>query len=556
MKKTLNISIASRLFNLEDDAYQKLDQYLSSIKNYFSNNPDKAEIIADIEERIAEHFLESKTGIITLNDVESLIKTMGTVDQFDQPEEKGEAPKTQKTKRLFRDTDDAVVAGVASGIAHYFGIDPIIPRLIFIASVFIGGAGILIYLILWLVVPEAKTASQKLLMHGDPVTLETLSETVRERFDEIKSRDKSVLRRLIVLPFKIIGNIIKFLVRLIPKVLRVFFGVVLVLAGITVLVFAMIGSGFIASGDLMIIENVTLETFIPGFLRYLIIFGTALAVMIPALFAFLGGISLLKKKKVIPSYTALGLLGIWLIALSISGYGIAKVANRYDALANTTETSQQITDTRAITERFEALEIQNGLNVEIIKGTSTSVLRRGRASDIDSIQTTVVNNKLTIERERTENDRFCLLCFAQRDSAEIILAVADPLQSLNVLHGSFARGDLSDSPTINLNIENGSTAELVLKAQHTVAQIIHGSHLSVEGTTTSADLTLENGSVLAAKDLEIIDAKITAIHGSHADISVSETLDAKAQNGSVINYTGNPRVTESEAHGSSIRSEN
>jgi phage shock protein PspC (stress-responsive transcriptional regulator) len=555
MKKTLSISIAHRIFNLEDDAYQKLEQYLSSIKSHFNDNPDKIEVVSDIEERIAEHFLESKTGIITLEDVESLIKTMGTVDQFEQSVERDNAKSNSKRKQLYRDTEDAVIAGVASGISHYFNIDPIITRIIFIASIFAGGTGFLVYIILWLVVPEAKTASQKLTMYGNPITLETLSEAARDRLNEIKTRDKSSLRKLVMLPFRIIGTVVRFLANFILIIFRGFFGIILVTVGIAVLIAIMIASGFMVSEDIMIFEGVSFQAFIPGLLRYLIIFGVALVMMIPALFALLGGISLFKKKNMITSYVGLGLLGVWLIALSISGYGVAKVANRYEALVNTLPAYEEATNTVAIEETFDNLVIQNGLNVNIVEGITPSMTVTGRDVDINSIQAVIVDNILTIERERVKTERFCLFCFIHNNSTEITLTITETLGSISVVHGSSATGKFATSTTLDINIENGSYAKFVIEVQDLTAKVNHGSHLILSGRSESADFTLKNG-VLEGEEFIMTDTKIDALHGSRANINVVRTLDATAKTGSAIYYAGNPEVTKNETSGSSIRSEN
>ena len=151
MKKTLNINIGSRVFNIDEDAYDLLSKYLESIKTYFEKIEIDEDIFQDIENRISEKFnskSESRQSL-NLNDVDSIIEQMGTLDDFkeayddfeinESKKQSQESSKKENKKRIYRNSSDKVIAGVASGLANYFGLDPIIFRLIFIVSLFIGG---------------------------------------------------------------------------------------------------------------------------------------------------------------------------------------------------------------------------------------------------------------------------------------------------------------------------------------------------------------------------------------------------------------------------------
>jgi len=187
MKKTIPITIAGSLFYIEEDAYDKLSKYLESIKKHFSSSPESFEIVSDIESRIAEQFLENKKNnekIVTLKEVEDLIKTMGNVEDFNDQENSGDDKQKEGSgknveKKLFRDPDDLIIAGVSSGIAAYLGIDSVLVRLIFVLTIFFGGTGILVYIILWIVMPMAKTSTDKLQMRGEPVTINSVNQMVR-----------------------------------------------------------------------------------------------------------------------------------------------------------------------------------------------------------------------------------------------------------------------------------------------------------------------------------------------------------------------------------------
>jgi phage shock protein PspC (stress-responsive transcriptional regulator) len=221
MKKALQISIAKTLFTVEEDAYAALDRYLAAVKAHFAATDGHDEIVADIETRIAEQLLESKEQVITLPTVESVTKQMGSVDDFDDAEttKRPLAEQVDQKKKLYRDADNGIIAGVCSGLAAFFGVNVLWLRIGFVVLSLFNLVGVIIYGILWLVLPEAKTASQKLEMVGTPVTLATLSETVNERIGELRSSRGRRVGRALVVPFRVLFQI-----------LRVFVGAVMVFA--------------------------------------------------------------------------------------------------------------------------------------------------------------------------------------------------------------------------------------------------------------------------------------------------------------------------------------
>ena len=174
------------LFHIDEDAFNKMRRYLESVKRSFANTPGSDEIIADIEARIAELFhdkLENERQVITQKEVDEVIAIMGQPEDYmvdeeifeDEPRAKTTSTK-DRVKKLYRDTDKKYVAGVSSGLAHYFGIDPLWIRLIWIfLTIFTWGGFIFIYGLLWILIPEAKTTSQKLDMSGETVNIRTLN---------------------------------------------------------------------------------------------------------------------------------------------------------------------------------------------------------------------------------------------------------------------------------------------------------------------------------------------------------------------------------------------
>ena len=179
MKKNFSVNIGGRIFNIDDDAYDCLNSYLNRLRIFFAADQGHDEIIADIEMRIAELLDQRKEQglqIITLKHIEEVITGMGEPDQLSDTET-GKQQEPQKTKtrgKLFRDPDNRQIGGVAAGIAAWFGIDPVWVRLIFAAFTLFYAVGIIIYAVLWLILPGAQTTSDKLEMQRQSININTL----------------------------------------------------------------------------------------------------------------------------------------------------------------------------------------------------------------------------------------------------------------------------------------------------------------------------------------------------------------------------------------------
>ena len=194
MKKVLNVGIGKSSFIIEEDAYQRLDLYLERFRNEMDSK-DAGEVMEDVEQRIAELFYEytnGKTEVVSLDVVERVICQLGYpgdsaagggedepvkktrrrngYSEYEQYDGLGEKPH----KRLYRNPDDSIIGGVCSGLAAYLNCDPVLVRVLAIVSFLMGSAGFWIYIILWIAVPKARTASEKLEMRGLPITAENL----------------------------------------------------------------------------------------------------------------------------------------------------------------------------------------------------------------------------------------------------------------------------------------------------------------------------------------------------------------------------------------------
>jgi phage shock protein PspC (stress-responsive transcriptional regulator) len=190
MKITVNINLGGYAFNVDDDAYERLRQYMKTLEKEFSGESSSAEIMSDIEGRIAELFrmrLSSYKQVITMKDVEEVMAILGSPEAISGGDPATEEP-TRSQRRIYRDPDNRIFGGVCSGLAAYFTWDSLIMRIIFVLLVLVGGFGVGLYLVLWIVLPEARTTAQKLEMRGDPVTIENIKDSVKQEFETVKKK--------------------------------------------------------------------------------------------------------------------------------------------------------------------------------------------------------------------------------------------------------------------------------------------------------------------------------------------------------------------------------
>ncbi len=200
MNKTVNINIGGLFFNVDENAFQKLSRYFDAIKRSLSNAGGQEEIMKDIEMRVAELLQEKQLSdkhVVNLADVDAVVAVMGQPEDYridDDGTETNTATSfsTKISKKLYRDKDNGLIGGVCTGLGHYFGVDAIWIKIALIIAVFAGfGTGILIYIILWAVTPNANTTSEKIAMTGDPVTITNIEKKFREEYESVSEKLKN-----------------------------------------------------------------------------------------------------------------------------------------------------------------------------------------------------------------------------------------------------------------------------------------------------------------------------------------------------------------------------
>lgn len=439
MKKTISINIGGIIFHIEEDGYDKLKDYLESVNKYFARFEDSTEIISDIEGRIAELFLLKLSDgrqTLTMDDVSDLIATMGTTRDFeatieDDDQDLKENPKSEKKeaeeqaseqesstaeegqKRLYRDSKRSMLGGVASGIAHYFSIDPlwirllflalfiniffyglsgatflayiilwiVIPpkddlkenqtikklyrnpegrvlggvssgiaayfgtdvaiiRLIFVLSIFLGGSGVLTYIILWIITPVAKSITEKMQMSGKPVTLKNIEDNVKKSLKADEGEEKPLVK-LLLFPFrlisvvigslgKILGPFLKFIVDLI----RIAFGAILMLIGFSTVASLLVISLSILSVDfgnssILITEPQLPLDLIRDSINIWIVISVFLITFIPSLGLALLGLTVIIRRRVANGFVGWSLFALWVLGFFIAASTIPKFVGEF-----------------------------------------------------------------------------------------------------------------------------------------------------------------------------------------------------------------------------------
>ena len=348
MKKTFTVNISGIVFNIDEDAYSVLNDYLQSIKKHFAFTDGRDEIISDIESRVAEILTESITGtkqVISIEDIEKVIKVIGLPDEFEIDEDE---PATRQrssnrsgksSKRLYRDPDNTMISGVCGGLGAYFHTDPVWFRLAFVILALAGvGTGILIYIVLWAVIPLAGSTAEKLEMRGEKVDLSNIEKSIREEIDNLKDKfneftqeAKNTYKKKSKEHRNEIDNIGTVLLRILEvfgKIVLVFVGIILLLIGVSLV--AAFGVAIFGIGDFFIFPGPKDFHIIPYNDIAMLLFGNSsrgefllagalLFLGIPMLMMIYGGARLVFRFPKI-RYIGVVALVLWIAGLVITAF--------------------------------------------------------------------------------------------------------------------------------------------------------------------------------------------------------------------------------------------
>jgi phage shock protein PspC (stress-responsive transcriptional regulator) len=332
MNKTTSINLGGYFFHIDEDAFRKLSNYFDAVKRSLS--PDgREEIINDIESRISELFTE-KLGttkqVIGLKEVDDIIAIMGQPEDYKIEEE---TPKndfqsnytlSSSSKKLYRDKENSFLGGVLSGLGHYLGVDPLWLRIIMVILFFGFGTGLVLYIILWILIPEAVTTSQKLEMKGEPINISNIEKKVKEGINEISDKFSNLDQDKMATNAKNgaerIGNTISEIVTSIFNVISKIIGSFIVLISSMTLI------SIIISGIAMVFFSSMPDNFLYNHIHTPFSFETPIwiqgllliiVVGIPIFYLLILGLKLLTSRiKSIGNTINYSLLAIWIIGLA------------------------------------------------------------------------------------------------------------------------------------------------------------------------------------------------------------------------------------------------
>jgi len=338
MNKTISINLGGFFFHIDEDAYQKLSRYFDAVKRSLA--PDgREEIMKDIESRIAELFQErikNDKQVISLIEIDAVIGIMGQPEDYKIDDEKTSYQSNTSTssssnyyypsKRLFRDKENGMLGGVMAGLGHYLGIDALWLRIIMVILFFGFGTGLFVYIVLWVLVPEAITTTQKLEMRGEPINISNIERKVKEGIDDISSKISNIDHQKIASTAKSgaekIGSTFEEIFKTIFKIFAIFVGAIIVL----VASFSLLG--FIITGIVMMFSSTMPDNYILNNIQTPIGLETPLWVQgllvilvfgIPFFFLLLLGLKLLVNNlKSIGNIATYTLIALWVIALGIA----------------------------------------------------------------------------------------------------------------------------------------------------------------------------------------------------------------------------------------------
>ncbi len=348
MNKTININLGGIFFHIDEIAYQKLKNYLDAVRRSLSDDPKgRDEIITDIESRIGELLSEKVKDVrqvINENDIDEVIEVMGKPEDYMVDDEifsddNYSSYNKRKSKKLYRDGSDKFLGGVSSGMAHYLSVDIIWVRIGWLIAAFGFGFGFIAYPILWILLPEAVTTSEKLEMEGEPVNISNIEKKIRDEITEASSRVKEgfddVTEKVKNADYKkyksraksgsqdfidTLGKIITTFFMVIGK----FIGVLLLIISVATILGLLVGLFAVGSLDFihedwfyqnsMVYNNSGLPIWSISILTFIL-------VGIPFFFLFSLGLRILSNNtKTIGKVARLSLLGIWIVALLVTIY--------------------------------------------------------------------------------------------------------------------------------------------------------------------------------------------------------------------------------------------
>ncbi len=545
MKKTLSINLNGVVWTINEDAYQELKNYLDELENNFSSDDEK-EILNDIEARISELLserMDKKRTIVEIADVEYVISVLGKVSDFSEEREEKVQEGKKQSKRFYRDPENKIIAGVAGGLAAYLGWDPTIVRILFVLLVIFGFSYFLpIYLLIWLIAPEAISSSQKLEMKGIDVTIDNIK-NIKSKISESMPAGESV---------KTFGQRIgEIIVGIFKWGFIIFGGIIGVIIAITC---ASIILGLLIFGIIALADPTLVTDFMN--INFLILF---ISIFILCLFPLIGAICLVirllsrKPRKKNRLWVFFLMFVIWVIAfftmifsgIRLGTSDISKYENFYMtwngskfALEKNPETI--ISEPRQVSD-FNSICVEKAVKVELIQKDSCSVRVFADASYITNV-TTEVRDSILFITNNTKN------------SATVEISMPT-IKSIIADKASKIEGEII-SENLEILLNGASKADLNLNAKKLTLHIGQASNVEMEGNTEKLSLVVNGASKADLEELKVKNADVSVRSASNVKIWAVDSLKTNLSGASYLKYKGFPVVSNIIQDSSRIKNDN
>ena len=556
MKKTLTVNLNNIVFHIDDDAYEMLQTYLFEIADHFKSDEERKEIMNDIEARIAELFnekLQKNKNVINLTDVEEIIGIMGNPSQYTGDEEETVTPpktdrKQQKSRRFYRDPDNAILGGIAGGLAAYFNIDVTWIRIFLaILSLITAGNVILIYILVWFIAPAAITASQRLEMQGEDVTVENIKAEVNnvKNYMESEKFKQSAQGA---------GERILDVFRVLFKILFGFIGVVLGIAGIVVI------GALILALFLSIFEPTVINGFAPDLITnwavltpekmVLLIISMILLVGSPIFLLIYWATHMVSGRRNTSHSASWVVLILWLAGLfmffSVGANSLFHIHHHdgHQFFINWSDDDKPFGNEIRKLGAFHSVDVAGNIELTLKKDSLQEATISSPNDFFSKVITKVENGVLYIYSDGILLNRTIKVTLSSDSIKSLTAKGACKINSDNQLI----------TPEFSIELLGASDAELDLKVAGQVTLDTKGaSKVELKGSCNTLKLTGEGASDIEAESLIAKDVFINLSGATHADIYASESLNAEAYGASHIDCKGHPKnVKKSDNISSSI----
>lgn len=544
MKKTLTVNLNNIVFHIDDDAYEMLHTYLSEIADHFKSDDEKKEIMNDIEARIAELFtekLQKNKNVVNLIDVQEIIEIMGKPSQYADEDEQDEAPKTEKkqhkSRRFYRDSENAILGGIASGIAAYFGWDVTLIRVILVALVLLSVGNIIpLYIIMWFIAPQAVTASQRLEMQGEDVTVNNIKTELNNAKNYVESDKFKQSARSI-------GDKIFEILRLFFKIVFGFVGGVLGLVGVIIVGLLIMLLFF------LIFEPTLFNNFAPGIFSnwsfvtpdnaILIFISLILVIGCPIFMLIYWSTRMISGRHDSSRTASLVVLILWLAGLfmfySVGAKTIFNLNhnNRHPFIVNWNDDHSPSTDEVRSCEPFQSIDISGNIELELKKDTVQKVSISTQSDYLSRVITEVKHGVLYIYTDGVSFNRDIKVHISTDSIQGLIAKGACTINS----DSQFAASNFS------LDLLGASQADLDIKVSGTFDMDVKGaSTAKLKGSSKNIKMNILGASTIEANELISSYADVYVAGASHANVYATKSIDAKAFGASEIDCKGSPKI--------------